>query len=682
MENVIGSLWVKVKADLSDFKDAMSNFGSEADRAAKAADPLADTTERTAESFEGAGASADKYGLKLAGLGMQTAGFGKYASILKMSLKGLSGSLGGVRSGLADMSIKFRVARAGGNGLRTSLKAMGPGLKTVSMGFKALGASIAMALLPLIAIMAIIEIAMFLWNRHKEKQEAARKEMEATQTAAKALNTTMGEANKHIKKYGEGWAGIAQSMVAMGQSSQRSIEMADAISESAKKLREEWNGLSEEDSVGMFMESLRGGASELKKWGIYASNAEVTAYALAKGIISEGQALDYTTMQWAKLSMITDTLAGNQKKYGTYGVAVTEDLKEMAKAAEDANKSLGLMSFDALNAVKEDDEEMKNPLEDLFSNIAFSDAHDEMVGITEESKKQRSIWDKMGGLWDGFKQTMGGVWGAITDAGGKAWAVISDVGGKAWSWISDKGGKAWAVISDAGGKAWGWIKDKAGPFLGNAWDSIKNFGGNAWNTIKDVGGKAWGLINDKALPFLGDVWGKIKDLGGKAWDGIKDVGGKAWDFIKTGAVDKLGDIWGDMKKGFKSAIDTISGMFTGMFDGVKNALGGVFDGIKSTLGGIGDKLGGWWGGFKETFGLASGGAVMPGKPGLVTVGDNMKEPEIVAPQSYIADAVADALSRIGGGGAQTQTIVVNLDGVTIAKQIVYPLTQEQRRLGI
>lgn len=622
-EGVIGNLWVRVKADLKDFKESMSGLG----KAVPSADGPKQYSEETEESFRAAGMGVDDFGAKLSQVGMQSAGMGKYSRMMGQAFKQISPALKKVGADINTMGLEFNKARSKGLGFSASLKAMTAGTNTLSKSMKGLAVSVAIALAPLIAIMVIIQAAMWLWNRHKEAQERARKETEATNLATRSLGLTMDTAREAVKKYGNEWSSLAQQMLAWGHTAEMSAEMATQVSELAKKIKEGGLGTGDvQEESKRLAQTLSEGIDGLRKYGIYMTEAELKAYALEKGIIKAGESMNYAKTQAAMLSAITAQLTGGQH----VGIPITESLKETAKAAMEAKKSIGLMSFDVLNTIKkQDDAASENPLADMFADLAYSADMSPLGEVTAQAEKLGVViagidFSSVQRGFDNIKNWSG--WGTIADSG---------------TW-------AWGKIQDAGKGAFNWITKSAAPWLGEKWQGIKDSAANAWTKIEGIAGDAWSDIKKTAT----DIW--------------------------NGA----GGIVGMITDSFSTAIDTIGGLFSGLWDGVRSSfknvtdtIGGVFGGVKDTIGNAGSRI-------KSFFGLAGGGAALPGRPGLVTVGDNLKEPEIVAPQSYITQAVADALSMVGSGGQQTITVNLVMDGVTIAKQIVRPLTQEQRRLGL
>lgn len=86
------------------------------------------------------------------------------------------------------------------------------------------------------------------------------------------------------------------------------------------------------------------------------------------------------------------------------------------------------------------------------------------------------------------------------------------------------------------------------------------------------------------------------------------------------------------------------------------------------------------GGYGDIPGFAQGGVVPPNQPFLAVLGDNRREPEVVAPYSTIKQAASDALTEGSAGG--TGVAYLYLDGAKLGR-VVYPYIQgETTRLGV
>ena len=199
---------------------------------------------------------------------------------------------------------------------------------------------------------------------------------------------------------------------------------------------------------------------------------------------------------------------------------------------------------------------------------------------------------------------------------------------------------------------------------------------NAFNFIADVVGTVVGVIADIIKGLIRSIGGVVDFIVGvftgdwkKAWEGIKDIFGGIWD----GVV-------GIFKGGINLIIDALNLM-------LRNLNRISFD-VPSWVPAIG---GSTWGFNIPTIPkLANGGIVDANNPMLAVIGDNKTQKEVVSPLGDLRDMIASAvgtamaatLQTMGGSQAQSGgDIVIQLDGVTLAR-VLYPYTrQEGNRLG-
>ena len=226
--------------------------------------------------------------------------------------------------------------------------------------------------------------------------------------------------------------------------------------------------------------------------------------------------------------------------------------------------------------------------------------------------------------------------------------------------------KNWDVVSAAASKCWDWI---VGVFQGAAeWfnntivQPIVNFFTGMWDSIKNGASAAWEGIKS----VFGTVADFFKNIFSKAWEGVKAVfstGGKIFDGIKDGIVNA-----------FKAVVNAIIKGINKVVALPFNGLNGILNTI-SKLEILGIKPFSWlkWRApVPQIPLLAQGGWFERGNPQLAIVGDNTREPEIVAPESKIYDQVRNAIRDSGGTGKQEIEITIYHkyeDGRTIIQKI-------------
>lgn len=226
------------------------------------------------------------------------------------------------------------------------------------------------------------------------------------------------------------------------------------------------------------------------------------------------------------------------------------------------------------------------------------------------------------------------------------WDTVSKAASDCWNWIV-------GVFQGAANWFNNTIVQPIANFFSGMWDGLVNGATNAWNGIQSV---------------FSTVASFFKNIFTNAWNAVKAVfstGGKIFDGIKDGIVNA-----------FKSIVNTI-------IKGINKVVAFPFNKINDMLNGIrnfeilGQKpFKGLWS--KNPISvpqiplLAQGGWFERGNPQLAIVGDNTREPEIVAPESKIYDQVRKAIKDNGGTGKQEIEITIYHkyeDGRTIIQKI-------------
>ena len=225
--------------------------------------------------------------------------------------------------------------------------------------------------------------------------------------------------------------------------------------------------------------------------------------------------------------------------------------------------------------------------------------------------------------------------------------------------------KNWDTVKEAASACWDWI---VGVFQGAAeWfnttiiQPISNFFTGMWDGLKNGASAAWKGIKS----VFSTVADFFKNIFTNAWEGVKAVfstGGKIFDGIKDGIVKAFTTVVNAIIKGINKVVSV-------PFDGINWALKKV-----KNIDILGVKPFNWI----KTISvpqiplLAQGGWFDRGNPQLAIVGDNTREPEIVAPESKIYDQVRNAIRDSGGTGKQEIEITIYHkyeDGRTIIQKI-------------
>ena len=209
-----------------------------------------------------------------------------------------------------------------------------------------------------------------------------------------------------------------------------------------------------------------------------------------------------------------------------------------------------------------------------------------------------------------------------------------------------------------------------------------------------------GVFNVFEGVFTGD-WSLL-------WDGLTGIFNGAWAIVSaviTGAFDLLVATLGEILEGIVSAVtgtfDSVVDAVSGLGGRIADAAVGIFDGIKDAFRDAINFVIRGWNNLSFTtpafslFGvdtpsvtistpnipeLATGGAIFA--PMLAVVGDNpqaYRDPEIVAPQSFIRDAVRDVLTEMGGVGRGGSTTTINATGYVDTEALARDVDRAQRR---
>ena len=225
----------------------------------------------------------------------------------------------------------------------------------------------------------------------------------------------------------------------------------------------------------------------------------------------------------------------------------------------------------------------------------------------------------------------------------KNWDSVKEAASACWDWIVG----AWNTAAEWFNNT---IIQPIANFFTGMWDGLKNGASAAWEGIKSV---------------FSTVADFFKNIFTNAWEGVKKVfstGGKIFDGIKDGIVKAFTTIVNAIIKGINKVVSI-------PFDGINWALNKV-----KSIDILGVKPFNWIKTIKvpQIPLLAQGGWFERGNPQLAIVGDNTREPEIVAPESKIYDQVRNAIRDSGGTGKQEIEITIYHkyeDGRTIIQKI-------------
>lgn len=172
----------------------------------------------------------------------------------------------------------------------------------------------------------------------------------------------------------------------------------------------------------------------------------------------------------------------------------------------------------------------------------------------------------------------------------------------------------------------------------------------------------WNVLYDKVK----EVWGKIKTY----WDkNIAKYFTKSW--------------WSSLAKNIANGfIGGIEGMINGCINGFEKMINWIITALNKIHFDVPDwvpSIGGKRFGFNLKSvdlknvaipRLAQGAVIPPNREFLAVLGDNKREHEIVTPESKMKQVFTEAMLELGGNFGGEQTIVVNLDGEVLFRNVV------------
>ncbi len=145
-----------------------------------------------------------------------------------------------------------------------------------------------------------------------------------------------------------------------------------------------------------------------------------------------------------------------------------------------------------------------------------------------------------------------------------AFAFLGELLEKVGSWLVDNKDKI-TKLGDSLGKLWGWLE----PILNAAWDTLKNMLGSVFDGLLDACGTAIdvvsGVIDLIVSLFTGD------------WEGVKEAG-----------EDIINGLWEGLQKAWENTKETFSKLWNGLIDIIK-AIFGIHS-PSTVLADIGDNL--------------------------------------------------------------------------------------------
>lgn len=307
---------------------------------------------------------------------------------------------------------------------------------------------------------------------------------------------------------------------------------------------------------------------------------------------------------------------------------------------------------------------------DIFRSIGawfsdrWQDIKDALASVkTWFSEKFRSAYEAVCSI---FKNI--GSWFA------ERWNDIKNVFAKIRTWFAEKFQSAYDAVTD--------IFRKIGSWFGERWTDIKNVFAKISTWFGEKFQKAYDAVTD-VFKGIGNWfkarWNDITSAFSSVGDWFQEKFQKAYDSLTSifsGVGEFFDGIWDGIRDGVTSVVNFVIGGLNGMIEKVESGINFIIDGLNDIFSfSLPDFLGGY--DFSIDIPHAelpripylAQGTVVPANYGnfLAVLGDNKREPEIVAPESAIRKAVAAELSVLKTGGDITVKLIC--DGRVLAQTV-------------
>ena len=366
---------------------------------------------------------------------------------------------------------------------------------------------------------------------------------------------------------------------------------------------------------------------------------------------------------------------------------VWQGLKKLLDQLKPVAEFIGNVVIDCLNGLKE-----------IFAKVAetFQEKGDKIQEIISGvGEVIATVWNAVRPIFELLRSIVSSVFTFIGNLIGNVVGAAIDVLHGLIDFIA-------GIFTGDWDRAWNGIKE----IFSGIWDGIKGIATSIWNFLKDI----WNKVKDDVISiwnsikgFVSNLWTGIKDTASNIWNGIKSTVLNVVNGIKTGVStafnavktaisnvmnsikSKISAIWNGIVSTIKGAINGIIGGINGMIRGIANGINAVIRALNKLHFSIPDwvpALGGKSFGFniKEVSApqiplLAKGGVIK--QPTLAMMGEYPgagSNPEIAAPQSAIAEAVAAANGDVVDAILQVAKEIIDAiqenGGVTIGDEML------------
>ena len=207
-------------------------------------------------------------------------------------------------------------------------------------------------------------------------------------------------------------------------------------------------------------------------------------------------------------------------------------------------------------------------------------------------------WDSIGpvlkGIWDGVVGTISRAIGSIINFFVTGWAAIKDTWSRLGVFFTVLGGNLRKVFEPV-------IQFITGLFTGakdiclQVWSSVTGFFAGLWEGIAGAAESAWNWITDAASMAWDGVtglWNSVTGFFVGIWDGVTTSAGMAWEWIGSAAAvvwNGIASVWEGAAAFFGRIRDAIVGVFTGLFQWLRESFDWVFSAIDTVTSAV-DKV--------------------------------------------------------------------------------------------
>jgi len=233
------------------------------------------------------------------------------------------------------------------------------------------------------------------------------------------------------------------------------------------------------------------------------------------------------------------------------------------------------------------------------------------------------------------------------------------------------------------------------------WEAVSGFFSTLWEDIKGIWTSVSTWFDENVIQpvvtFFSNAKDDISEFFSGLWDDICGVWEAASGWFEEHVTGPIADLFEDLKSAVKSTFNGLLSHVESMINSIIDGLNGVIGKMNSFINDCAEIVGKSW----SPFGtlnhvsvprLAQGGYVQANTPQLAIIGDNKTEGEIVAPESKIAEAVAQGILQIlpylngaASSGASIAggncNITLELDGQTIYETVKSYEKNANRRSG-